>query len=274
MNLIKQVLENTTTGSKIAPQKILERYCCMGCRKEVWVKEFTITIGPLKGQTDIAKIGCDCELIAKVKQEQRVAKKERTRFIFEENSLINQSLRDATFENFERGEFGKAYQKAWKYVENFDRKNPRNLFFQGSFGTGKSHLSVSIAKELTKKGYTTIFISTPKLLTKIRGTYNKSSEFGEEQIIQTLTNADLVVFDDIGAEGDISGWGMQKIFEVIDQRAGKSSVFKKTLSSSDFESTRDLNRIFSRMMMNSEPVIMNGTDYRRRQFMKGSRGYA
>ena len=251
--------------------KILAKYCCLGCRKEVWVMEATIPFGPQKGKLIRKKHGCDCELIKDVKHELKVAKKARLKRIFDENSLINESLKQATFENFEPNEFGQALQKAKQFVEEFDLRNPKNLFFQGSFGTGKSHLSVSIAKALQEKGYATIFISTPKLLTKIRNTYNKNSELGEEKIINAIAEADLVVFDDIGAEGEYSGWSVQKLFEVIDQRAGKHNIYTTNLTSAEFEATKDMQRIFSRMMMNSEPIIMNGTDYRKRKFLKGAK---
>jgi len=231
----------------------------------------TIPFGPYKGQTQELKIGCYCDLLQQIEKEQQEAKRSRLQHIFKQNSLINPSLQNANFENFERGEFANQFQKAWNFVETFDLKSPRSLFFQGSFGTGKSHLSVSIAKELTNRGYSTIFISTPKLLTKIRATYNKSSEYNEERILQAIAEADLVVFDDIGAEGEYSGWSVQKLFEVIDQRAGKHNIYTTNLTSAEFEATKDMQRIFSRMMMNSEPIIMNGTDYRKRQFLKGAK---
>ncbi|MGG3887444.1 hypothetical protein ABEV63_26255, partial [Brevibacillus panacihumi] len=99
----------------------------------------------------------------------------------------------------------------------------------------------------------------------------KNSELGEEKIINAIAEADLVVFDDIGAEGEYSGWSVQKLFEVIDQRAGKHNIYTTNLTSAEFEATKDMQRIFSRMMMNSEPIIMNGTDYRKRQFLKGAK---
>jgi len=248
--------------------QIVREYVCEGCGNKVQVIRTKALLGPNKGEWFESKKGCDCEIIGIIKSQQEEAKRARLNRIFEENSLINPALRNATFENFEPGEFRQAYEKAKKYVDEFDINKPRNLLFQGTFGTGKSHLSVSIAKALTKKGYTTIFISTPKLLTKIRNTYNKNSEMDEEKIINMLASVDLVVFDDIGAEGDKSGWAMEKLFEVIDQRAGKHNIYTTNLTSADFEATKDLQRIFSRMLMNSEPIIMNGTDYRKRQFVK------
>lgn len=265
MQQVRKIL-NTTMDSKI-----LTKYCCLGCRKEVWVMEATIPFGPQKGKLIRKKHGCDCELIKDVKHELKEAKKARLKRIFDENSLINPALKHATFENFNPSEFRQAYEKAKQYVNEFNINEPKNLLFQGTFGTGKSHLSVSIAKALQEKGYTTIFISTPKLLTKIRNTYNKNSELGEEKIINAIAEADLVVFDDIGAEGEYSGWSVQKLFEVIDQRAGKHNIYTTNLTSAEFEATKDMQRIFSRMMMNSEPIIMNGTDYRKRKFLKGAK---
>lgn len=271
MQPISQVISRsmTTGSSPFDSFKVINRYCCLKCRGEVKVARFKHAIGPYKGQEVEHTTGCNCEILDKIKADQQKAKAAKVRAIFEENSLINPALQDATFENFEPGEFSEELEKAKRYVREFDLKKPRNLFFQGSFGTGKSHLSVSITKALTEKGYSTIFISTPKLLTKLRSTYGKNSEQTESEVLRAIYDADLVVFDDIGAEGDISGWGMQKIFEVIDQRAGKHNVYTTNLSSDDFAASRDLNRIFSRMMMNAEPVIMNGTDYRRKQFLKG-----
>jgi len=267
---IQKVL-NTTMDSNF---QIVREYVCEGCGNKVQVIRTKALLGPKKGEWFESKKGCDCEVIELIQKQQQEAKKSRINRIFEENSLINPALREATFENFEPGEFRLAYEKAKKYVDEFDINKPRNLLFQGTFGTGKSHLSVSIAKALTEKGYTAIFISTPKLLTKIRNTYNKDSEINEEQVINALANADLVVFDDIGAEGiyeengRISGWALQKLFEIIDQRAGKHNIYTTNLTSAEFERTKELQRIFSRMLMNSEPIIMNGTDYRRRKFLK------
>ncbi|UQD53327.1 hypothetical protein C0971_15845 [Bacillus methanolicus] len=269
MRHISQVTQSMNMGfSAIFRQEVIKKYICDGCGQKVEVVKMVIPFGPLKGKEAETKRGCDCEVLKIVKEEQQEAKKARLKRIFEENSLINPALKEATFDNFEPNEFGQALQKAKRYVDEFDLKNPKNLFFQGSFGTGKSHLSMAIAKALREKGYATIFISTPKLLTKIRTTYGKESGISEEQIINALADADLVVFDDIGAEGEISGWPIQKLFEVIDQRAGKHNIYTTNLSSTEFEVSKDLRRIFSRMMMNAEPIIMNGTDFRKKQFLK------
>lgn len=273
MRPVSQVMSQSMT-TDFRGMDVLERYCCLRCRKEVKVAEIKLTLGPKKGEIVKRKMGCDCELLDKVATSQQEARAERLQSLFNDNSLINPALKEATFENFEPGEFSNALVQAKRFVQEFDLKKPKNLFFQGSFGTGKSHLSVAITKAVTQKGHSAIFISTPKLLTKIRNTYNKNTEQTEEQVLKAIYEADLVVFDDIGAEGDITGWGMQKLFEVIDQRAGKHNVYTTNLSSDEFALSKDLQRIFSRMMMNAEPVIMNGTDYRKKQFVEGMKNHA
>jgi len=212
---------------------------------------------------------CNCYLLDEIREKQKKVRQQNMERIFEANSLINKSLLKADFDNFIPDDFKKALNQTKGFAESFDLDNPKSLFIRGTFGTGKSHLSVAITKVLTRKGYSAIFISVPKLLTKIRNTYNRASDQSEEQIIQAITEADLVVFDDIGAEGDISGWGMQKLFEVIDQRAGKHCVYTTNLKSKDFQRSLDMQRIFSRMLLNAELVEMDGKDYRMESFNKG-----
>jgi DNA replication protein DnaC len=267
---ISQTMEqSTSTGFKIQ-QEHLRQYQCDGCGKTVDVYKTLIPGGPRKGEWMEGTFGCDCEALELVIENQREAKKARTQTIFADNSLVSPALKKASFDNFDAhsDDLKKSLKTARRYIENFDIKEPASLFFQGKFGTGKSHLSVSITKAIRDKGYSVIFISIPKLLTKIRSTYNSKSEQSEDQILNTLASVDLVAFDDIGAEGEIKGWGMQKIFEVIDQRGGKHNIFSTNLSSQEFESSKELARIFSRLMMDAEPVIMNGEDYRKRHFKK------
>lgn len=260
----------TSMTSHFEPEiKIIKEFCCLRCRSHVKVAELVIPFGPQAGQTVKQANGCDCEVLDIVEHNQRKAKVKNLQSIFNQNSLINNDLIDATFDNYDSIYFRNEFKKAQGYAEEFNLNEPKNLLFQGTFGTGKSHLSVAITKEIMKKGYSAIFISIPQLLTKIRNSYNKNSEHSEEEILNMIMTADLVVFDDIGAESGASGWAMQKLFEVIDGRLGKHNIFTTNLSSNDFENSIELKRIFSRMVSKVEFIVMNGKDYRFNHLGKG-----
>lgn len=209
------------------------------------------------------------------KQEEEVLelKKKKLQQMFEENSLINPKLQNATLENYHptNQELEKAKSIAKRYADNFCEENPISLLLIGDYGTGKSHLGVAILKELIKSGYTGIFISTPKLMTKLRSTYNKESEFTEAQIIDQLTNVDCIVLDDIGAEAVKAGdsnqhtWTTSKIFEIIDNRIGKHTIFTTNYEINELQQ-RLGGRNFSRMMENVHVIKMYGDDYRLRNF--------
>ncbi|MGC4375897.1 ATP-binding protein [Fictibacillus sp. Mic-4] len=275
MQSVSKVMGNITMAFKV-----LDTFECE-CGQVVELIETPILGGPQKGQLMQYKKNCRCEdlkILEKIRQDNREQAKRKVTKIFDLHSLINPKLKEATFGSFRRDlpentpeqnqSLSAAYFKATEYVKTFKLEEPKNLLFQGTFGNGKSHLAVSIAKAIRDKGYSVIFISTPKLLTKIRSTYNKNSEQTELDVIRHIELADLVVFDDIGAESTNEGWAMQKLFEVFDQRSGKHNVFTTNLSSQEFEAKKDLKRIFSRLMQDTEPVVINAKDYRKRHLKK------
>ncbi|RBO92037.1 phage DNA replication protein (predicted replicative helicase loader), partial [Paraliobacillus ryukyuensis] len=182
---------------------------------------------------------------------------------FDGHSLLNKSLVNATFESYEptNDQQQNAKRTAMDYVADFTGTG--NLLFSGTYGTGKSHLSVAITKALMEKGKTCVFISFPKLLTKIKDTYNNDGPT-EDQLMNAMKNVDLLVIDDIGAEKR-SEWSIAKLFEIIDDRAGKATIYTTNLNSEELNNWVG-ERNFSRIMENTQPIKLNGNDYRRKQF--------
>jgi DNA replication protein DnaC len=222
----------------------------------------------------------DKELAKKIEEEnrQRAEEKERERKqrfyeIFDDYSLMNPKLKQVTFDSYEplNEELEKAKQITKRYADNFSSDNPVSLLLIGNYGTGKSHLSASITKELIAKEVSSVFVSTPKLLTKIRSTYNKTSFFSEQDIMKTLSEVDCLVLDDIGSETTKQGdnnqhtWATSKIFEIIDNRIGKHTIFTSNYEPSELQE-RLGGRNFSRMMENTHVIKMYGEDYRLRSF--------
>lgn len=196
-------------------------------------------------------------------------------FDFKEFSLLNPKLMKATFESYEptNESFEKVKKICERYTNNFEMDNPVNLLLLGNYGTGKSHLAISIAKDLMyKKFKSAIFVSTPKLLTKIRSSYNRSSLWSEDEIIKQLSKVALLVLDDIGSEQakptneqNEQNWATSKIFEIMDNRIGKHTIFTTNFTVEELQE-RVGGRNFSRMMENTHVIKMYGDDYRLRNF--------
>ncbi|BAQ11343.1 phage replication protein [Bacillus sp. OxB-1] len=269
MKGIQDILEN------LPKPVVLSSYDCEGCGEKVSVTEMAIAGGPEKGKLERFFLGCKCEdqLIAEmVVANERKAKMNRAKDVFDQNSLVNQSLLKATFVNYiaPSPELEKAKNEVLGFVSSFDAVEGKNLLLTGSYGTGKSHLSFSAAKALIELGYSALFLSVPKLLTKIKDTYNSKAQFSENDLLDYIANVDMLVLDDLGAEytnlrNDGDNWTWTKLFEVIDSRSGRSTIYTTNLSAAELEAKVNP-RNFSRMMENTEVVKMNGRDYRKKDF--------
>lgn len=252
-------------GAIIEPEGVfIKKYVCDGCYQEVEQKEMTIPVGPMKGTKTLINFGCKCadiELIRETKAKNGRLRKGKLEEVFNHYSLLNDSLQAATLENYEptNEKLAKVKGKIEDYINGFDGKKSLMLF--GGYGTGKSHLSVSITKKLMDKGKRCLFLSLPKLLTKIKDTYNNDG-VTEDELLEMIKKVDLLVLDDLGAEHP-TPWTVAKMFEVIDDRAGKSTVYTTNLSSKELRE-RFNERNFSRIMENTESIGLQGEDFRRK----------
>ncbi len=247
-------------------EELIETYKCDGCDETVNKKNMRIPLGPQKGEWIIVEQGCRCEDIALSKialDTRHKLKAHKHKRFFDDNSLINRSLANATLDNYTptNEQLATAKREMTNYVDDFD--GTTNLLIHGTYGTGKSHLSVAVTKKLIEKGYTCLFMSLPKLLTKLRDTYNNDS-ITEDRLLRHLQSVDLLVLDDLGAEQK-TDWSIPKLFEIMDDRAGKSTIYTTNLNSKDLKKHMN-ERNFSRLMENTKIIIMNGDDYRRKSF--------
>lgn len=259
-------MQQATQFFRKPKEKTIQEFTCEGCNEHVVQKELVIPVGPRKGEKTIANYGCKCEdikLARRVIDAEKRTKQKRLQRTFDYYSLVNHSLQQATLENYQptSAELAKAKQAITNYINDFD--GTKNLLLHGTYGTGKSHLSIAVTKKLMEKGYQCLFLSLPKLLTKIKETYNNGG-VTEDELLNMIQQVDLLVLDDIGAEHN-TDWVNAKLFEVLDSRAGKATIYTTNLNSKDLRE-RINERNFSRMMENTKIIRMNGRDYRRREF--------
>lgn len=259
-------MERANDLFKKPKSRTIKHFICEGCGREVEQQELVIPSGPYKDQTTIANYGCKCEdleIAKKALENRERAKRQKLKEKFDYYSLINKSLETATLKNYNptNSELFEAKQRIMTYIQDFDGQ--RNLLLHGNYGTGKSHLSVSVTKELMAKGYTCLFVSLPKLFTKIKETYNNIG-VTEDELLQMIQDVDLLVLDDIGAEQQTE-WANTKLFEILDDRSGKATIYTTNLSSQELRGHIN-ERNVSRMMENTEVIKMTGKDYRRKEF--------
>lgn len=265
----KQMLENFP-----APV-VLNTYDCEGCGQEVSVTEMAIAGGRDKGKIEKFYLGCRCGdrvLADRAIENDKKAKTNHMKGLFNQNSLVNESLKKATFDNYipptEALNFAKVQLQL--FVKDFDPKNPQSFLLKGTYGTGKSHLSYATAKALLENQHSALFLSVPKLLTKIKETYNQGSKFSENDLLDFVARVDVLILDDLGAEytnnrNQADNWVWTKLFEVVDGRSGKSTIYTTNLGSTELEQKVGT-RNFSRIMDNAEIIVMDGKDYRRKAF--------
>ena len=248
------------------PDLIFQREMICECGEKVKVFKTKIIGGPNKGEDIEIKKGCRCEDIKLAREaleaRDRVLKKRRME-IFEKHSLIPPELEMAALDTYKpkTEKQSRALKIAYRYIEVYQKDKPRNLLFTGSFGIGKSHLAKSIADGIIDKGYNAIFISVPKLLRKFRASYQKGSEYNEDDLSNILEEIDLLVLDDIGAESD-SQWAKEKLFDVIDSRQGKHTIYTTNYSPEDLYEIMG-ERNFSRIINRDTTIVeVDGENHR------------
>jgi len=111
-------------------------------------------------------------------------------------------------------------QAARTYLEELDVNIAagKGLWFMGSTGTGKTTLGMLIAKEALAAGKTVGIYFTPKLLTRIRQTYQEAeNEDAYGQFFNRVTSVDLLYIDDLGSERH-TDWVVEQLYAVINER--------------------------------------------------------
>ncbi|OEL06879.1 DNA replication protein DnaC [Staphylococcus xylosus] len=214
----------------------------------------------------VVKDGCDCEMIELAKQKKaefdRSNKVRKANKIFK-LSIINDDLKDVSFASYNSTseELEKAKNICVRYANNFDLNNKQSLILHGTFGTGKSHLSMSIAKTVKSEGYSVLYMNVPQLITTYKSTFNNSM-MSERELDNIIADVDLLILDDYGTS--LTSYGIGKMFEVMESRTGKHNVITTNSNSKELTVSKDYSKLFSRMMKNGTIINMNGEDYRMR----------
>lgn len=102
------------------------------------------------------------------------------------------------------------------YANDFSLKS-KSLLLLGRTGLGKTHLSLAIAGEVSKKGYSVVYDSAQNILNKIEKEHFRRSESSSDTL-SAVCDCDLLIIDDLGTEFQ-TNFTLSAIYNIINNRS-------------------------------------------------------
>ncbi len=159
----------------------------------------------------------------------------------------------------------KALTAVHAYVDELDEglEEGRGLWLFGETGTGKTTLAMLVSKAALESGRSVAIYSLPKLLARIRQTYD-AQPGGDSYLafFERLTSVDLLHIDDLGAEKR-SDWVLEQLYALVNERyeAQRSMLITTNLRHDELEEQIGA-RTVSRLSQMCEEVELHGHDRR------------
>lgn len=215
--------------------------------------------GWILGPEDVAR-PCECRA-------QRLARG-RSRGV---SSVIPARYRGVSFDRPPVSDMGRDLESkmAFTHIQDFVEGLPANLdagrglWLFGDTGTGKTTLAMLVSKAALEAARTVAIYSLPKLLARIRQTYD--AEPGGDSyttFFERLTSVDLLHIDDLGAEKR-SDWVLEQLYALVNERyeAQRSMLVTTNLKVEDLEEQIGA-RTVSRLSQMCDLVELQGRDRR------------
>ncbi|MDH5100639.1 primosomal protein DnaI [Lactobacillus kefiranofaciens] len=169
-----------------------------------------------------------------------------------------------------------ALNLVYAFLRNF-KHNPhaKGLYLSGDFGVGKTYLLAGLANYVvTNMNKNVIFLHVPTFIAGLASHFDDNSRTSLQEEIRRLSECDLLILDDIGAES-LSQWSRDDVLGVILQ-ARMDNVLPTFFSSnldmealqSHFEETRNATdpvkarRLMQRVRFLATEVVVSGPDRR------------
>ena len=213
-------------------------------------------------------VSCRCRA-EKQREEEELRQKEKEMLAIaslKKQSLMDERLRDACFDNFKQTK-DNAYnlKLCQRYARHFDEMLEKNqgLLFYGGVGTGKTFAAACIANHLLNQRVPVVMTSFVKLLETMQG-------FKEEDgvLISRLNRAKLLIIDDLGAERS-TDFALEKVYNIVDSRyrARLPIILTTNLSMAEMKETVDIrySRIYDRIFELCYPMQFTGPSWRKRE---------
>jgi DNA replication protein DnaC len=158
------------------------------------------------------------------------------------------------------------YKAVKGYVEGIEERldEGEGLWLMGDVGTGKTSLAMLVSKAAVEAGRTVAIYSLPRLLSRIRRTYD--AEAGEQsylEFFERLTEVDLLHIDDLGAEKR-SDWVLEQLYAIVNERyeSQRSVVVTTNLDQAPLEEQIGPRTVSRLVEICNDPLPLYGDDMR------------
>lgn len=189
-------------------------------------------------------------------------------------SGMGKLIEEQSFENFDLSAYAynpeiyakmeNMFNRAKDFAYNYGKRHRGdNLLFIGKTGTGKTHISTSIAKVLIEGGYYVLYDSSQNIVSAFENDKFRSGYGSYEPTAEKYLECDLLIIDDLGTEF-INQFTVSCLYNLLNTRRNKglSTLISTNLSPNDLAGKYD-DRIYSRIVGSDYTVyFFEGKDYR------------
>jgi len=162
--------------------------------------------------------------------------------------------------SFESFKVTKQNEQVYEVCRDYITNPAHSLYLYGTCGTGKTHLAVSITRELLIQGKEIMFTFVPRLFFDIRQTFQDEFGQSEQDFIQHFVTCGCLVLDDFGVE-KCTDWVRQTLNFIISER---DNNFRPTVITSNISldevTIRIDERVSSRIAGMGKVVHVSGPD--------------
>lgn len=175
-------------------------------------------------------------------------------------------------------ETDKDNKHAVAFAKDILPKGLSGAYFYGEVGTGKTFLAALIAQEFLQAGKSVLFESVYNLLSEFYEIYRGKSNKSEDDLLNALYTADLLVLDDFGLEKPTQfvGATLSKILDARYNRQGITTLITSNYSLEEVKARLNAptdaraddiclngSRIYDRCIEICKPIRLKGTSRRR-----------
>ncbi len=157
-----------------------------------------------------------------------------------------------------RAHMGAIFTYCKAYAQNFE-PHATSLYLCGFAGLGKTHLALSIAREVLGKGYDVIYASAQDAFDRME----KEKFSGGGTTMETMCSAELLILDDLGTEY-ISPYVSACLYNLVNTRVNRRlpTIYTSNIVDDKSLARRYTEKIVSRLLGNCEELTFCGEDIR------------